>query len=280
MAPKVETFSAASIPAQLLTRLNSHLPFSLTVLRRLQVASRKQGGSTPNSHILYVHDGSYTDGPFAAAYMDLSRGPETECWIYSSLQDSVPPNPSPTSSEVLLPTGLPPDEQEVCVRQVLFLLRRIRAIETSYAFAHGEEGFNKGHSKGHVRIGALHETVRQLLIAAGVKVKATSVVPVGKEWEFYATWLIRVEDLKVENEVDLPTGMRWDVLREGDTDLVKGRTNIPKREYVYPGDGEMVRVEILTDEIIVIRCLWYLARSLELRTVRLLPGGILGSMDQ
>jgi len=53
---------------------------------------------------------------------------------------------------------------------------------------------------------------------------------VGQDWEFYATWLIRVEDLKVENEVDLPEGMRWDVLRREDTGLVKSRTKIPKRD--------------------------------------------------
>lgn len=226
-----ETFSPSSIPAHLLSRLNSRLPFSLTVLRRLQVASRKKGGSTPESHILYVHDSSHADSPFAAAYVDLSRGPETECWIYSSLQDSVPPNPIPTSSEAL-PADLSPDAEEVCVRQLLLLLGRIRTIEAAYSSAHGEEGFDKGHSKGHVRIGALHETVRQLLISAGVKVRATSVVPAGQEWEFYATWLIRAEDMKVENEVGLPEGMKWDVLREGDTGLVKSRTKIPKREYV------------------------------------------------
>jgi hypothetical protein len=236
MSPIIETFSPSTIPSHLFTRLNSRLPFSLTVLRRSQFASRVEGGSTPNSHILYVHDGSHADRHFAAAYVDLSRGPETECWIYSSLQNSVALNPIPTSSEAL-PADLSPDEQEVCVQQLLLLLRRIRAIESSYASAHGEEGFDKGHSRGHVRIGSLHETVRRLLIAAGVSVKATSAIPVGVKWEFYATWLIRVEDLKVENEVDLPAGMRWDVLRREDTGLVKSRTRIPKREYVFPRNG-------------------------------------------
>ncbi|OIW34477.1 hypothetical protein CONLIGDRAFT_638833 [Coniochaeta ligniaria NRRL 30616] len=237
MAPIIETFPPSAIPAHLLTRLTSHLPFSIAVLRRLQVASLKKGGSTPTSHILYVHsDGSShaaadDSSPFAAAYVDLSRGPETECWIYSSLQDSVPLNPVPTSSEALPPADLSRDERDACVQQLLVLLRRIRGLEASYASAHhGEEGLNKGHSRGYVRIGALHETVRRLLVAAGVRVKATGVVPVGQEWEFYATWLIRVEDLRVENEVELPGGMGWDVLREGDTGLVKSRTKIPKRD--------------------------------------------------
>lgn len=248
MSPTVETFSPSSIPSHLFTRLNAHLPYSLTVLRRLQFAFRKKGASTPHSHILYVHDGTHSDdsSPFAAAYLDLSRGPETECWIYSSLQDSVAPNPDPTSSEALLPADLPPATVEACTRQLLALLRRIRAIESDYASGRSEESgedranIRLGYSKNHVRIGALHESVRQALIAAGVRVKATSVVPAGQEWEYYATWLIRVEDLKAKNEVDLPEGWTWDALREGDTGLVKSRTHIPKREYVllFPGDGD------------------------------------------
>lgn len=231
MSPIVEIYTPSSIPPHLLSRLTSHLPHSLTVQRRIQFAIRKHGGSTPDSHIISVHDDD-PDGPFAAAFLDLSRGPETECWIYSSLQGSVPSNTDPTSSAALS-ADLPGDVLAVCVRQLLALLRRIRAVEQAYAAAHpvvGEEVFDKGHSRGYVRIGALHETVRQVLIEAGVKVKATSVVPKGKEWEFYSTWLIRVEDVKTENEKELPEGMRWDVLREQDTGLVKGRTVIPKRE--------------------------------------------------
>ncbi|KAJ9164605.1 hypothetical protein NKR19_g1270 [Coniochaeta hoffmannii] len=239
MSPKytVDTFPPSSIPPHLLTRLNAHLPFSLTVLRRIQVACRKKGGSSAHSHIIYVHDGGSHSGPcpFAAAYLDLSRGPETECWIYSTLQDAVPPNRDPTSSDALAPAGLSPEAGEVCVQQVLRLLRRIRAIESVFASASAdgsgsEEGLNRGHSRAHVRVGALHETVHRALVDAGVRVKATSVVPVGQEWEFYSTWLIRVENLKAGDEVDLPEGMRWDVLRGKDTALVKSRTTIPKRD--------------------------------------------------
>lgn len=232
--PTVEAFSPTSIPPDLLTRLNAHLPHSLTVLRRLQFASRK--ASTPHSHILYAHSPSCPF--FAAAFVDLSRGPETECWIYSTLQDAVPPNPDATSSAAL-PSILPPDAADACARQVLALLRRVRAVESHFAAAGGaQEGLNEGHSRGYVRVGALHETVRQALMAAGVRVRATGVVPPGQDWEFYASWLIRVPgDLKGpdgEGGDCLPDGCRWDVLRESDTGLVKSRTKIPKREYVVP----------------------------------------------
>jgi hypothetical protein len=232
----IETFSPAAVPPHLLTRLNAHLPFSLTVLRRIQVARLKKGGSTPHSHIIYVHHADAADAPahFAAAFVDLSRGPETECWIYSTLQDAVAPNTDPTSSQAL-PARLSPGARDVCVDQLLRLLRRMRGIEAAFASsnAHSQEGLNTGHSMGHVRVGALHETVRQALIAAGVGVKATSVVPAGQDWVFYGTWLIRAGDLKAKEEVDLPQGMRWDVLRAEDTGLVQSRTKIPKREYVF-----------------------------------------------
>ncbi|KAB5551344.1 hypothetical protein GE09DRAFT_1125849 [Coniochaeta sp. 2T2.1] len=240
MPPIIESFhpsssSSSSLPARLIPTLQSHLPHSLPLLRRIQFASRVEGGSTPHSHVIYVHSPPPPDDSpvhFAAAYLDLSRGPETECWVYSSLQASVPFNGDATSSEYI-PPSLSADELAAAVEQLLHLLRRIEQIESAYAAENGnsgEEGLNRGHSRHHVRVGALHEIVRRLLVAAGVKVLRTSVVPKGKEWEFYATWLVRVGDLERKNEVDLPEGLEWDVIREGDTGLVRGRTSIPKRE--------------------------------------------------
>jgi hypothetical protein len=133
-----------------------------------------------------------------------------------------------------------------------------------------------------VRVGALHETVRQALIRRRVEVKRTSVVPKGQEWEFYGTWLIRVEDLKAAQEVDLPGGLRWDVLRAEDTGLVKGRTKIPKREYVYllnrMGDwgGELAWWKRVADVAAVIQCSWCLVRLSGGKTGRPLLGAILG----
>lgn len=244
----VETFSPSSTPAELFARLNAHLPFSLPVLRRLQFASRKSGAvATAHSHIIYVHAGAAFPAHFAAAFVDLSRGPETECWIYSTLQDSVAPNPDPTSSAALPPAAdLARGAADACACQVLALLGRVRAIESDYSAAavaganEVRDGLNEAHSRGHARVGALHETVRRALLAAGVRVRATGVVPAGRGWDFYATWLLRVPgDLKGGTGDDdgsdccrLPPGCCWDVLREGDTGLVKSRTKIPKREYV------------------------------------------------
>ena len=230
MPPIIEASHPTRVPPSLISNLKSHLPHSLPLLRRIQFASRVKGGSTQHSHVIYVHSGDSSH--FAAAYLDLSRGPETECWMYSSLQASVPFNPDATSS-AYIPSPLSTVELAIAIEQPLSLLRRIRSIEASFSSLSengSEEGLNQGHSRYHVRIGALHETVRRLLIDNGATVLRTSVVPEGQEWEFYATWLIRAGDLKQKNEVDLPEGLRWDVIRTEDTGLVRGRTSIPKRE--------------------------------------------------
>jgi hypothetical protein len=226
-----EVCNSVSIPPRLLSRLQSHLPFSIPLLRRLQFATQKIGGSTPNARIIYVHNGQESDEdnqqPFAAGYVDFSRGPETESWIYSTLQDAAPRNIDPESTEYSS-VNLSPEVKQTGVDQLLALLRQMRAIEAEYA--DGEDIFDKGHSRGHVRIGAMHETVRQLLIAAGVTVRKTSVVPHGQDWEFYATWLVRVQGRAADTE--LPEGMQWDAVRPHDTQLIMSRTSIPKRRHV------------------------------------------------
>src|SRR6188768_3586517 len=95
----------------LLGRLRQHLPNALGVLRRLTFAS-EPGGSTPHTHILYVHS---PDSPhFAAAYADVSRGPETEVWIYSTVEDNY--------------EATPDAERALCAEQAIRLLRRIRSL--------------------------------------------------------------------------------------------------------------------------------------------------------
>lgn len=230
---QVFSYPGTAPPPTLLTLINSHLPYSLSVLRRLQFSSRVAGGSSDSAHIISVH-GSETDH-FAAAYFDPSRGPETECWVYSTLEDSVPANSDPTSSEAL-PAALPYQERDVCVQQLLLLLRRLRSIEAAYSTDCLENGLSAEvyREPGSVRIGTLHETVRQLLISAGVGIRATSVVPKGQDWEFYGKWLVRVEDVTDATEADrgLEPGMIWDTVRREDAEVIKSRTSIPKREYV------------------------------------------------
>ncbi|EAQ93259.1 predicted protein [Chaetomium globosum CBS 148.51] len=94
----LEDTSTPSPP--LLALLQAHLPHSITVLRHLQFARNFPGGHTPSTHILYACHAeednnnnspsqtttTNTNPPFAVAFVDLSRAPETQISLYSSLE--------------------------------------------------------------------------------------------------------------------------------------------------------------------------------------------------
>lgn len=250
MAVTIEDFP--QVPERLLALLTGHLPYSLPTLRRLQFAHRVKGGSSPTTRILLAYNATdspaagagdpVTPGPasFAAAYVDPSRGPETECWLYSTLEDGGE-------------AGNPPDPE--CVEQVLALLRRIRKIHAEYIAANesrsnGSNGVApeaitgtqlplhllRSRPPGHMIFGSVHESVRQAMLAEGVVVRPTIDKPDGASWEFNGKWLFRVEDLpggSGDRGTELPAGMCWDTVREGgDVALVQSRTIIPRKACV------------------------------------------------
>ncbi|KAL2134178.1 hypothetical protein VTI74DRAFT_839 [Chaetomium olivicolor] len=246
-------------PDGLLTLLKSHLPYSLPVLRRLQFARNFPGGSTQSTHVLYAHyddqggrhngDG-LNGGHFAAACVDLSRAPETEVWIYSTLEDTA------SALEGAVASGLnggaedPKGQQaaggggggggdswldgsgsddEAGVDLVLALLRRIRAIATT-DMPHDDHRLKLGGSKNHVLVGSLHETLRQALLSRGVVMAKPPNVADDLAWEFCGKWLCRAENLPVPASAPLPQGMRWDRARKEDIATVLARTSINRKE--------------------------------------------------
>lgn len=231
-------------PDALLARLQSHLPYSLPVLRRLQFARNFPGGSTPHTHVLYAttittstphladkqENGEVDEKrPFAAAYVDLSREPETEVWLYSTAEDGVDGG----AGEVAAQEGA-----EESTELVLALLRRIRAIAEAGDYvdlSSGKQGGNggdegKGNGKTRVLIGTLHEAVRQGLLARGVTMETSPSIPAEVGWEFCGKWLFRVEDFPPGCGGALPDGMRWDKVRREDAGLVLSRTSIKRQE--------------------------------------------------
>ncbi|KAG7293023.1 hypothetical protein NEMBOFW57_003068 [Staphylotrichum longicolle] len=203
----------------LLTLLESHLPHSLPVLRRLQFALKFLGGSTPHTHVLYAR---YDDddnnnnnngeeqqqqtngegagerrgtrkGHFAAACVDLSRAPETEVWVYSSLEDGV-------------------NRGGGCIAAATESRRK-------------EDGAGM-----KVLIGSLHETVRQGLLARGVEMDKSANIGPELDWEFCGKWLFRVEDLPVAGDEGLPEGMRWDRAMKADVETIRARSSINRQE--------------------------------------------------
>ena len=249
------------VPEWTLDLLKGHLPFSLPVLRRFQSARRIEGGLPPAAHILLVYnvgDSSASHHPsspprpahFAAAYLDPTCGPETECFLYSTLEDASARNEADLTSNPTASCSLPEAERAVCAEQVLALLRRARKIEVEYSAgvtARGSPSTRKpilgedsrapdersSHRPGFVLIGSLHEAVRQLLVQKGVAVRPTDVPLAGTGWNFYDKWFFRTEDVVATSNYDkgLPGGMNWDVIRDkNDTTLVRKRSEIPRRE--------------------------------------------------
>jgi hypothetical protein len=223
----------SQVPEHVLTLLRAHLPVSLPVLRRLQMARYLPGGSTPAAHILLASNGE--SAHFAAAYVDLSRSPETGCFIYSTLEDTAVKQPGKTWSA-------PPPE---CIAQLLLILQRIRSIETEQVLPGARRP-----PKGSLLVGSLHEATRHALLGAGVGMSTTELVSKDVEWEWYGKWLFRIEDLPGGGDDDdiaaktgegqgqqkkplvtLEKGMNWDVIRDtNDTAIVRSRTAIPRKE--------------------------------------------------
>ncbi|KAK3394087.1 hypothetical protein B0H63DRAFT_34953 [Podospora didyma] len=215
----------------LLSALQAHLPFSLPLLRRLQF-TRKFNNlcSTPSTHILYASplDSNAAQDHFAAAYVDLSNGPETECWLYTTLEDHTE-----TTNPCAVSLSLPDDEAALCDTLVQALLRRIRALDQQHDDRDSDNSNNNDNKRrGTLVMGSLHEAVRRRMLAKlGVRMSKTPIVPDHVEWDWCGKWLFRVEELRhADDEQQLPEGMSWDGVTREDTVLVRARTKIPRQE--------------------------------------------------
>lgn len=231
-------------PHSLLSLLQSHLPPSLTLLRRLQFATNSPPTSRGNTNSIILH-ATYTPDTtpphrhhFATAHLNLHLSPETELFLFSSLESHCPFLPSPFSSPDPSPNqnqpnpqtteiSLPPAEIEKGVSLLLALLRRIRALEANLPAT-----TERKIGRGRIIVGSLHEAVRQRLLEAGVRMgrtQASGVIAGEGGWEFCGKWLFPPLGGDGERGV-LGEGMRWDVVRRGDVGVVQGRTAIPRQE--------------------------------------------------
>lgn len=228
----------------LLTLLQAHLPHSITVLRQIQFARNFPGGSTPNTHILYAHYGqpatasgasqspTTTNTPFAAALVDLSRGPETQLTLYSSLELAANESHNNSTKDIepshytwttTTAAAARPPQDEAALDLVLALFRRTRALALA---ATTTTTTDREKDNMVPLVGSLHETVRQGLLARGVGVAKSAAVPPGREWEFCGKWLFRVEELPLREGWALPEGVRWDEVRREDVVVVQARTRV------------------------------------------------------
>ncbi|KAK3356153.1 hypothetical protein B0H65DRAFT_69666 [Neurospora tetraspora] len=267
--------------SSLLALLSQHLPHSLPVLRRLQYAANFPSnglGTTPYSHVLFAskhsveeclglntatatatqdqHNGFKAEEEhkhFAAAFVDLSRFPETQVWVYSTLEDYAvidPTGASASSAEVFgsQSHSLPEEEARECDELLLTILRRMRTIaqqmpvelDPSITSHQRQENWreareylcmdpsqqNKGSGSGpKIMIGSLAEIHRHRLFldidkkhGYNVKMHKTANIPDDIEWEVCQKWLFRTEALVAAGEEALEKTMKeeglvWDCVR-------------------------------------------------------------------
>ncbi|KAL1892735.1 hypothetical protein Sste5346_006818 [Sporothrix stenoceras] len=273
----------AEKPTQAQLRLlRAHLPYSLPVLRRLQVAAGAfdginsggtiGSGTSEYAHVLFAYDQDYvpseidTEVPFAAAFVDLSKTPETATWIYASDQDQSLPigtnvyaadNDQPESWVVdrgaELVSTWSPARRARCRRLVLALLRRIRTIARDVApilaallpARFGIPGTVDDFVK-HVKAN-IHDGIRYVLQYPGDAADDTDRAAVALTYfDAYDKWLFRFEDVPVlsqPEDKELVTGIQagadgtdgaqpslaWDSVRSHeDVALVISRTPIPR----------------------------------------------------
>lgn len=220
--PIVATYTKSD--PHLVSLLSSHLPHSLPLLRRLQF-TQFPGGTTEYSRILLVGspgaedlsspapakaNGVVTTAPaFTAAYVDLSRGPETEAWLFSSIE-SCPTLPSQ-------------NEIRQAGDQLLALLAAIKELRDEY----DSSAAPKRRPSSAVLFGTLNEVVRRVLLNRGC------VLPYCTLWD---KWVFSLDGLPGEalvkvQEAMAREGLRWDRISREDTALVISRTKIPRTEY-------------------------------------------------
>ena len=145
----------------------------------------------------YAYQGYYAFQDFAVAYLDFSRGPETEMWLYSSIENPVTDG-----------------NNTVCEEQILELLKRVRDIESQIAQ-------DRREWPGVVLIGTLHEKILGIL-EKHARVKE-------KTYEHFK-FIFKVENLPTG--VPLPDKeLSYSTVKLSDIPLVLSRTHIPRKEY-------------------------------------------------
>lgn len=204
--------------------------------------TRFPGGITEHTRILFAAAGgtelgdATSDTPFAAAYLDLSRGPETQLWLYSSLERRPDALTSAASrsrygnkEDAKAPgEGREEDKEEAaaqCARRVLAEVRRQRD-----AYSTGRAAMPT------ILAGTLSEALRLALLNQKV---------VFAQVDVFDKWMFRLDDLP-NVPSPLAPDMRWRDFRREDIPLMLSRTNIKRTERtivllrstaVYQNDG-------------------------------------------
>ncbi|KAJ8120465.1 hypothetical protein ONZ43_g2830 [Nemania bipapillata] len=205
------------------------------------------GDSNGNSGGDDVSRDSQEGVPFAAAYLDFSRGPETELWIYSSMEHRLGENAAAlqgTGLKEASPVSKAYEKEELAC--AVALLREVKHQQDAYF---GPVGSARAAAREFptILVGNLNEAVREGLAGAGMAIFSTGL---------YDKWVFRADELPDVAVHALPgdsgeAGRRWvwDRVRREDIPLTISRTSIPRKERtmkllpstaLYLDDGTLV----------------------------------------
>ncbi|KAK1729795.1 uncharacterized protein BDZ83DRAFT_604977 [Colletotrichum acutatum] len=205
-----------SVPEGLIPLLESHLPNSLVLLRRLQF-TRFKDGMRPTARIILASDAPLSstasqekDGTtsdeqprnFCAAYLDFGSTKETQLFMYSTLENA--PNKTLTD-----------EDKKAAESQVTAILDAVTQVSKQQP--------DNRTLPGACLVGTLATPTRDAMLRAGVRVTPR------QDYE-YEKWLFRVDEIPdFENRVTLPEGASWGPATKRDCEIVVSRTDIPRQ---------------------------------------------------
>ncbi|KAI9835201.1 MAG: hypothetical protein M1819_002571 [Sarea resinae] len=186
----------------LLPHLLPHLPTSISLTRRIQFHGR-----TPDSHILasFPPETSTTPKHFVAAYCDRSRAPETEVWLFTSLE--LEKNRTAEEHE---------ENIRICTEQLLSLFRYIKSLP--------EPPNPRDNNPQLILVGAVHARTLEPLKRTGIVPWHT---PPNQKFVFQRHILPQSDLPPVK---PLPKGFIFGEVRREDYPLVQSRTSITRLE--------------------------------------------------
>ncbi|KAK1573656.1 acetyltransferase [Colletotrichum navitas] len=202
-----------TVPEGLVPLLETHLPNSLPVLRRLQFTGFK-GGMRPTARVIFASDAPLSSGAesgsppqprhFTVAYLDFGSDKETQLFMYSTLEDEHG-------------TAIPceEEERETAELQIMAALEAVRQVGRE------QPDGGRAHYPGACLVGTLATATRAVMIRRGATVRPRA------SYE-YEKWLFQVEDVP-EPDAALPEGATWGPATERDCEVVIARTEIPRQ---------------------------------------------------
>ena len=197
---KVDIIDNTEASQSVLKVLTQHLPNSLPLLRRLQ-SMQLSAGRTLDSHVLSTFGREDPGRDFLVAYVDLSKCPETEIWLYSSMENTEAPG-----------------NAIACEEQVLTLFARVREIEKTF------EGLRQ--TPGIVLVATLHSRIFEILEKHSL---------VRSKTEEHLKFIFKMDTLPAGKP--LPDELFWSTIKLSEIPLVLSRTTIPYQAYVEPVSG-------------------------------------------